>query len=76
MEIDLNEMVESGDLDLLAASGCASTARRICDLLAMRAMEEGEELAAANRALDMFAMGAARVSAFIKHHPSTPREDD
>ena len=66
MNLNLTALAHEGDMVLMAASGCASSARRICDLLAMRGYANEDELDAAERARTMFAMGAVQMDRFIR----------
>lgn len=63
---DLNKLIEEGVLPLVSASGCASSARRLCDLLVMSAVKLDDELEAAERARDLFALGAVKMATFIE----------
>lgn len=56
-----------GTQQLVSASGCASAARRLCDLIAMGAIQDDEEeLRAATKAAGLFAMGAAEMVVFVR----------
>lgn len=67
-KINLSELGEVGDHDLLAASGAASVARRICDLCAMAGFTPESEVEAVKRARQMFAYGAVRLTNWLRAH--------
>lgn len=65
VDLNLSMISEQIDMPLLAASGAASTARRICDMLAMRGYEPEDTIRAAKLARAMFASGAVQLTQVI-----------
>lgn len=51
---------------LAAASGCASTARRFCDLLAMKLIGENDVVASAKRARAFMAQGTVQLDCVVR----------